>query len=196
MFETIAFYVFSLLTIASFIVVVTSKQAVYSMSALALGMILIAGFFFILDADFLGVVQVIVYSGAVMALYAFGMMFFDSSKDVIEPSTKPWIPKVLAAVSVLIVIGMVAVPLASNNLTPDSTWVNGMSNPQSLGVLLFTEYLLAFELASLMLLVAMICGIVLASKKLGDIYIHQTDDALDKAKSLKDLEIELAKEQK
>lgn len=75
MFEAIAFYTFSILTIVMFLIVVFSKNALYAMSALAGGMIFISGFFFMLDAEFLGVVQIIVYSGAVMAMYAFGMMF-------------------------------------------------------------------------------------------------------------------------
>ena len=84
MFEAIAFYTFSILVIGMFGVVVFSRNALYAMSALAGGMIFISGFFFLLDASFLGVVQIIVYTGAVMALYAFGMMFFDSAKDVKE----------------------------------------------------------------------------------------------------------------
>jgi len=82
--EAIAFYLFSAITIGMFLVVVFSKNALYAMSALAGGMIAISGFFFLLDADFLGAVQIIVYTGAVMALYAFGMMFFDTTKDVKE----------------------------------------------------------------------------------------------------------------
>jgi len=52
------------------------------MTALAAGMVMISGFFFLLGADFLGVVQLIVYVGAVMALYAFAMMFFDLTRDI------------------------------------------------------------------------------------------------------------------
>jgi len=84
MFEIIAFYIFAALTIGMFAIVVMSRNALYSMSALAGGMIFISGFFFILDAEFLGVVQIVVYSGAIMALYAFGMMFFDTTRDVSE----------------------------------------------------------------------------------------------------------------
>ena len=84
----IAFYTFAFLIIASFIVVVTSNNALYSMSALASGMILISGLFFLLNADFLGVVQLIVYTGAVIALYAFAMIFFDTTKNLIEVNSK------------------------------------------------------------------------------------------------------------
>ena len=68
MYEVIAFYVFAALTIGMFSIVVMTKNALYAMSALAGGMIFVSGFFFILDAEFLGVVQITVYSGAIMAL--------------------------------------------------------------------------------------------------------------------------------
>ena len=89
MFEIVAFYLFAGLTIAMFLVTVTTKNALYALSSLAAGMIFISAFFFILDADFMGVVQLIVYTGAVMALYAFGMMFFDTLSDVKENIANP-----------------------------------------------------------------------------------------------------------
>jgi NADH-quinone oxidoreductase subunit J len=84
MFEAIAFYLFAFLTITMFYITVTTSQALYALTALAAGMIFISAFFFILGADFLGAVQIVVYSGAVMALYAFGMMFFDTTREVKE----------------------------------------------------------------------------------------------------------------
>jgi len=60
MYEVIAFYLFSVLTIGLFLVTIMSKNVLYAMTSLAAGMVLIAGFFFILGADFLGVVQLIV----------------------------------------------------------------------------------------------------------------------------------------
>ena len=75
MFEVVAFYLFAVLTIAMFIITVVTNNALYALSSLAAGMIFISAFFFLLNADFLGVVQIVVYTGAVMALYAFGMMF-------------------------------------------------------------------------------------------------------------------------
>jgi NADH-quinone oxidoreductase subunit J len=87
MYEVIAFYLFSALTIGLFLITVMSKNVLYAMTALASGMVLISGFFFILGADFLGVVQLIVYVGAVMALYSFAMMFFDATRDIKEKNT-------------------------------------------------------------------------------------------------------------
>ena len=164
MIETIAFYTFSVLTIISFIIVVTSNKAAYAMSALAAGMLFISGFFFTLGADFLGVVQIVVYAGAVMALYAFGMMFLDSSKEVVEYIKRPKLTMWLAIGSTICIIIMASVPLMFMDLIPDSPEIIGLKNPQAIGAVLFTDYLLAFELASLMLLVAMICGIILSGK--------------------------------
>jgi NADH-quinone oxidoreductase subunit J len=101
MFEIIAFYIFAALTIGMFAIVVMSRNALYSMSALAGGMIFISGFFFILDAEFLGVVQIVVYSGAIMALYAFGMMFFDTTRDVSEKMRSKKIAYTLSVISAI-----------------------------------------------------------------------------------------------
>ncbi len=170
MFETIAFYLFSILTIVLFLIVVLSKNALYSMSALAAGMILISGFFFLLDADFLGAVQIVVYTGAVMALYGFGMMFFDTTKDIKEKYENNTIVTVLTGLSAILILFIVATPFVANNLALDSSLMDpklfGGSNPQQVGVVLFTKYLVPFELAAVMLLVAMIAGIILVGKKM------------------------------
>jgi len=172
MYELIAFYLFSGLTIAMFLIVVLSKNALYSMSALAAGMILISGFFFLLDADFLGVVQIIVYTGAVMALYAFGMMFFDATQDIKEDIGDSKIIYGLWIASAVLIVIMIVAPFASDKLLLDAPIDNhmiiGASNPQAVGVVLFTKYLAQFELAAVMLLVAMIAGIVLVSKKMDE----------------------------
>ncbi len=170
MYELIAFYLFSGLTITMFLIVVLSKNALYSMSALAAGMILISGFFFLLDADFLGVVQIIVYTGAVMALYAFGMMFFDTTQDVKEDIQNSKIIYGLWILSAVLIVFMISAPFMSEKLMLDASLsqdiIAGANNPQAVGIILFTKYLVQFELAAVMLLVAMIVGIILASKRM------------------------------
>jgi NADH-quinone oxidoreductase subunit J len=172
MYEVIAFYLFSALTIWMFLIVVLSKNALYAMSALAAGMILISGFFFLLDADFLGVVQIIVYTGAVMALYAFGMMFLDTTQDIKENIHDTKVIYGLWIMSALLVVFMVTAPFAAEQLALDSPLSNpalwGGSNSQQVGVILFTKYLIPFELAAVMLLVAMIAGIILVGKKMDE----------------------------
>jgi len=173
MFEVIAFYLFSFLTIVMFTITVMTKNVLYALSSLAAGMIFISAFFFMLGADFLGVVQLIVYTGAVMALYAFGMMFFDSISDIRESVANPKLTFALTGAIAVIIVVILMAPIVSTNIT--AHYPIGMAadmygtidgNVQDVGMVLFTKYLVPFEVASVMLLVAMIGGIILAGKKM------------------------------
>lgn len=166
MFEAIAFYLFAFLTIAMFYITVTTSQALYALTALAAGMIFISAFFFILGADFLGAIQIVVYSGAVMALYAFGMMFFDTTRDVKEKQGNKAIVFGLSTISAVLLVVIFAAPLVSDNISALYPITEGAGNVQEVGMVLFTKYLVPFEVAAVMLLVAMIAGIVLAGKKM------------------------------
>ena len=166
MFEAIAFYLFSFLTILMFFITVTTSQALYALTALAAGMIFISAFFFILGAEFLGAIQIVVYSGAVMALYAFGMMFFDTTREVKEKQGNKFIVVGLSTLAAVLVVVIFAAPLVSDNITALYPMTEGVGNTQDVGMVLFTKYLVPFEVAAIMLLVAMISGIVLAGKKM------------------------------
>ena len=173
MYELIAFYLFSALIIGLFLVTVMSKNILYAMTSLAAGMVLISGFFFTLGADFLGVVQLIVYVGAIMALYSFAMMFFDATKDIKEKNTSSALVFLLGGMSALVLV-LIFVGLHQANLAhPDAItalypMTEGVGNAQDVGMVLFTKYLVPFEVAAVMLLVAMIAGIILAGKKMDD----------------------------
>ncbi len=166
MYEVVAFYLFSGLTIGLFLVTVMSKNILYAMTSLAAGMVLISGFFFILGADFLGVVQLIAYVGAVMALYSFAMMFFDATRDIKEKNTNSALVFLLGGLSALVLVLMFAAPIHSDAITALYPMHEGVGNAQDVGIVLFTKYLIPFEVAALMLLVAMIAGIILAGKKM------------------------------
>ncbi len=166
MFEAVAFYLFAFLTIAMFFITVTTSHALYALTALAAGMIFISAFFFILGADFLGAIQIIVYTGAVMALYAFGMMFFDTTREVKEKQGNKFIVTGLATLAAILVVVIVGAPMVSDNIVALYPALDGIGNTQEVGLVLFTKYLVPFELAAVMLLVAMIAGIVLAGKKM------------------------------
>lgn len=178
MFEAIAFYTFAVLTITMFYITVTTKQPLISLSALAAGMIFISGFFFTLGADFLGAVQIIVYTGAVMALYAFGMMFFDTNKDLKEKIENPRYLLLLTISLSLLVVAILAAPIVADNITAQYPIYEEIQNPSAIGVVLFTKYLVPFEVAAVMLLVAMIGGIILAGKKM-DKSITLADDSVE-----------------
>ena len=166
MFEAVAFYLFAFLTTAMFFITVTTSQALYALTALAAGMIFISAFFFILGADFLGAIQIVVYSGAVMALYAFGMMFFDTTREVKEKQGNKFIVTGLSTLAAILVVVIFSAPMVSDNITALYPMVDGVGNTQEVGMVLFTKYLVPFEVAAVMLLVAMISGIVLAGKKM------------------------------
>ncbi|MEA1916823.1 MAG: NADH-quinone oxidoreductase subunit J [Campylobacterota bacterium] len=175
MFEFIAFYLFAFLTIVMFSIAVLTSQALYAITALAAGMIFISAFFFILGADFLGVIQIIVYTGAIMAIYAFGMMFFDTTRDVNERIGSKSIIFGLGVLSALMVIAIVVAPIVSNNIVSMYPINPEIGNSEAVGMILFTKYLIPFELAAVMLLVAMVSGIVLAGKKM-DLSLTETEE--------------------
>ncbi|MCX6077658.1 MAG: NADH-quinone oxidoreductase subunit J [Campylobacterales bacterium] len=176
MFEAIAFYLFAFLTTVMFFIAVTTTQALHALTALAAGMIFISAFFFILGADFLGAIQIVVYSGAVMALYAFGMMFFDTTRDVKEKNGNKYIVFGLSILAAVLVVVIFAAPMVTNNIVALHPMIEGAGNTQELGMVLFTKYLVPFEVAAVMLLVAMVSGIVLAGKKM-DLSLTLMSDA-------------------
>lgn len=189
MFEVVAFYLFAFLTIAMFSITVMTKNALYALSSLAAGMIFISAFFFLLNAEFLGAVQIVVYTGAVMALYAFGMMFFDSINEVKETPVNPRLTFLLTGIIALIVVFIFIAPVIGANATAHYPIHAEYGNIQDVGLVLFTKYLVPFEVAAVMLLVAMIGGIILAGKKMDvsvtqmseqDVDNHKTDTEIAK----------------
>ena len=174
---TVAFYFFAVLTTLLFLVTVMSKNVLYAMTSLAAGMVLISGLFFILGADFLGVVQLIVYVGAVMALYSFAMMFFDLSKDVKEKNGSAATVFLLGGAIALMLVVVFSAPVIGQGAASLYPEAAGANNPQAVGLILFTKYLVPFEVAAVMLLVAMIAGIILAGKKM-DLSLSTTEEEI------------------
>jgi NADH-quinone oxidoreductase subunit J len=166
-----------------FSITVFTNNVLYALSSLAAGMIFISAFFFLLDAEFLGVVQIIVYTGAVMALYAFGMMFFDSINDVKEKIANPKLAFFLTGMVALIVVLMIAGPIIGQNAQAFYPVHPEYGNAQDVGLVLFTKYLVPFEVAAVMLLVAMIGGIILAGKKMDVSITEMNEQEIDKHKT-------------
>ena len=179
MFETVAFIIFSVLTISMFSIAVITNNALYALSSLAAGMIFISAFFFLLGADFLGAVQIVVYTGAVMALYAFGMMFFDSLSDVKEKIQNPRLVFLLSGGVALLIVVVLIAPVIGQNVEANYPIHPEYGNTADVGIVLFTKFLLPFEVAAIMLLVAMIGGIVLAGKKMNQSYSEMSEEDID-----------------
>ncbi len=179
MFEEVAFIIFSILTISMFSITVMTNNALYALSSLAAGMIFISAFFFLLNADFLGAVQIVVYTGAIMALYAFGLMFFDSLSEVKEKIKNPRLVFLLSGMVAVLVVVVLIAPVIGQNIEINHPVHPELGNSVDVGVVLFTKYLIAFELAAIMLLVAMIGGIVLAGKKMSESYSEMKEEDID-----------------
>jgi len=179
MFEIVAFCLFSVLTITMFSITVLTNNALYALSSFAAGLIFIYALLFLLNADFLGAVQIVVYTGAIMALYAFGMMFFDSLSEVKEKVKNPRLVFLLSGMVALIVVVIFISPILGENISANLPVNPSYGNTVDVGLVLFTKYLVPFELAAIMLLVAMIGGIVLAGKKMEVSYSDMTEEEID-----------------
>ncbi|EAI7265980.1 NADH-quinone oxidoreductase subunit J [Campylobacter coli] len=167
MIEILAFIFFSVVVLGFFLVAVLSKTMLYSLSALAGGMVFLSGFYFLLDAEFLGVIQIIVYSGAVLGLYSFVMMFFDSSKEFKEKLRAKksfFLLVILSAVLLLfMLLGFKYQNIAGDLALSDP---NLFDYNKQLAFAIFSKYLLAFEFIAILLLIALVCAIVLTHKEL------------------------------
>lgn len=156
----IAFYAFSLLTLLCGVLVITNRNPVTSAMFLVLTIVSMAGLFVLLRAFFLAAVQILVYAGAVMVLFLFVIMLLDLKEEARRRIKKARV--LTGALAVLAVMGIVLnVVWTSAPATATPTLV-GATAP--LGRLLFTNFLLPFEILSLLLLVAMV-GVILLSKK-------------------------------
>ena len=152
------FFTLSILTILSALVVVFTRKPMYSV------LFLIAGHYILLDAQFLAITHVIVYAGAIMVLFLFTVMLLNLNTD----SDAPKSPKLRIAAMVsagmlflTLVASIKATTLGGFALPPHSE--NGLV--QHVGQRLFTDYLLPFEISSILFLSAMIGAVVLAKKE-------------------------------
>lgn len=173
MFEAVAFYLFAFLTLSAFFVVISTNNLLYALTALASGMIFISSFFFILGAEFLGVVQIAVYTGAVIVMYAFGLMFLDISQGIKERYNGQMRICIMVLMIAFLLLALFAFPIYHQNvLLEKSTIIINEPNTFGIGRVLFSKYLIAFEITGVLLLVALIGGVALGLKDNLNALIH------------------------
>lgn len=173
MFEAVAFYLFAFLTLSAFFVVISTNNLLYALTALASGMIFISSFFFILGAEFLGVVQIAVYTGAVIVMYAFGLMFLDISQGIKEHYNGQMRICIMVLMIAFLLLALFAFPIYHQNvLLEKSTIIINEPNTFGIGRVLFSKYLIAFEITGVLLLVALIGGVALGLKDNLNALIH------------------------
>ena len=163
--SNILFYVFAIATLVFGALVVAnpfSRNPVTSAMFLVLTIISMAGLFVLLHAFFLAAVQVVVYAGAVMVLFLFVIMLLDLKEEERRKIKKTGL--VAGAVAVGAIIAIFVRSLLATQPGKDLPAPTAFGDTATLGKLLFTNYLLPFEIVSLLLLVAMV-GVILLSKK-------------------------------
>lgn len=163
--EAVAFWMLGSVAVLSAIAMVAAPKAVYSAMFLASTMISLAALYVAQDAVFLGVVQVVVYTGAVMMLFLFVLMLIgvDSSDSLVETIRGQRVAALLAGIGFGI-----ALIAAFGNLTTSFVGLdraNAGGNVQGLAALIFTRYLWAFEITSALLITAALGAMVLAHRE-------------------------------
>jgi NADH-quinone oxidoreductase subunit J len=157
----ILFYVFAALVLLCGVMVLLSRNPVTSAMFLVLTIASLAGLFVLLHAFFLAAVQILVYAGAVMVLFLFVIMLLDLKAEELRRIKKFGLGAGLVSVGALVAIFFRSLAHSPLN-APRTPTLEGATAP--LGKLLFTQYLLPFEIVSVLLLVAMV-GVILLSKK-------------------------------
>ena len=158
----ILFWILAVVTLFSALMVITSKNPVYSVLWLIITFFTISGHYILLNAQFLAVVNIIVYAGAIMVLFLFVLMLMNLTKDT-EPQKSKWlkIAGALAGGSLLLVL-IAALKNTEQQMTELGSGNIGLI--QNLGKVLFSDYVVPFEISSILFLSAMV-GAVLIGKK-------------------------------
>ncbi|MDY0330039.1 MAG: NADH-quinone oxidoreductase subunit J [Thiomonas sp.] len=178
--QTTLFYVFSAVLLFAALRVITARNPVHSALYLVLAFFQMSAIWLLLRAEFLAIVLVLVYVGAVMVLFLFVVMMLDINLDTLRKGFWRYFP-VAALVGVLIVLEMAAVLMQGFQIggmtraaqvgaavSADNPLAH-LSNTRALGVVLYSQYLFAVEIAAVILLVAIIAAIALTLRKRKDV---------------------------
>jgi NADH-quinone oxidoreductase subunit J len=169
MSDLILFLVLALVAFATALGMLFSRNAVYSALFLVLNFVTVAIFYLLLGAPFIAMSQITVYAGAIMVLFLFVIMLLGAEKLLNEFSWRKVIFPAFLALVLVVEASYLLVTRArpvGDVLAPDAS-INAMDNLRQLGMLLFSNYLLPFEVTSVLLLVAMVGAIVLTKKQKG-----------------------------
>ena len=159
----ILFWALTAVALFSALMVITSKNPVFSVLWLIVTFFTISGHYLLLNAQFLAIVNIIVYAGAIMVLFLFVIMLMNLSKDT-EPQKSKWLKLAgaIAGGSLLLVL-VAALRTTESRMTELGSGEIGLI--QNLGRVLFTEYVVPFEIASILFLSAMIGAVVIGKRE-------------------------------
>ena len=166
--DLILFLILALVAVATAIGMLMSRNAVYSALFLVLNFVTVAVFYLLLGAPFIAMAQITVYAGAIMVLFLFVIMLL-GAESLAPAEVLPW-QKPLAGILGFILAAeatflLITKARPAGEILPPADAANTMDNLRELGQTLFTEYLLPFEVTSILLLVAMVGAIVLTNRQ-------------------------------
>jgi NADH-quinone oxidoreductase subunit J len=164
MFTKYIFYLLSILALYSALMVLVSRKQIHSVLYLTLTFFAIAGHYILLNAQFLAVVHIIVYAGAIMVLFLFTVMLLNLNKD--EHSGKPrWVQIAAVVAGGMLMIVLIAVFRGYDIAAVQDPSLTQIGLVKNLGRVLYDEYLVPFELSSILFLTAMIGAVMLGKKE-------------------------------
>lgn len=164
--SSLAFLLLAVLTLSSALMVVFSKNPIYSVLWLVICFFSITGHYILLDAHFLAVVNLIVYAGAIMVLFLFVIMLLNLNKES-EPQ-KPFLLKLAAVVSGCLLMLVLTASLKDFSMMPVELHDSGFGTAREVGKILFQKFLLPFEVASILFISAMVGAVILGKKHVND----------------------------
>ena len=170
-YTTAIFYFFAAILVFAALRVITSRNPVHAALNLVLAFFTAAGLWMMLEAEFLAITLVLVYVGAVMVLFLFVVMMLDINLDKLREGFWDYLP-MAAVVAVLLMIEMAIILGARhfglNTIANPAPHAADYSNTKEIGRLLYTDYVYAFELAAVILLVAIVAAIALTLRRRKD----------------------------
>ena len=179
MIATAAFYLFSIILLLSALRVITASNAVHSVLFLILAFFNAAGLFVLLGAEFVAMTLGIVYVGAVAVLFLFVVMMLDVDFHSLRQNAKSYIGGGLVFGGVML-LELITLYFAWADVQPtlvaEAAVVSDITNTEQIGQVLYTDYVYAFQLAGLILLVAMIGAIVLTHRRRADVRRQKVAD--------------------
>jgi NADH-quinone oxidoreductase subunit J len=173
--ELALFYLFGAVAVVSSFLVVAQRNPMHSVLTLIVSFGALAGLYIQLDSPFAAVTQIIVYAGAIMVLFLFVVMLLNAPReDVASPYGPSYVSltsgprKVFVILSVLLLAELVLaiLRLDTRAIPQDPTAAETVSSVRAIGIALFTDHAFAFEVTSVLILVAMVGAVVLAKKRI------------------------------
>lgn len=164
---SILFYIFAVLVLGAGLFVVLNRNPIYSVVGLVFAFMNLAAMYFLLEAYFIGILQVLIYAGAIMVLFLFVVMLLNVQPDKPRPGLVH-LDRWWYALMALVFVGVFLVLVGEGTrmlLTSPAGEAIQTGNVASVGEALFTQYLLPFEIASLLLTVALVGTVFLAKRK-------------------------------